>query len=229
MSLWFITATGTDIGKTVLTTALCRQLQTLGHKVRALKPVLSGYTPVEIDDSDSGRILASLGVTPTDDYVAAITPWRFAAPLSPDMAAAREGQTIDFDALATFCAPGDEDILLVEGVGGAMVPLTEDKTVLDWIIALNAPALVVTGSYLGAISHTLTTVAAMRARGAAIAAVVVSESLENPVPLAETVETMQRFLTPIPVFPMARSKSPVVSDDLIALMTTKTAKGSINA
>jgi hypothetical protein len=57
----------------------------------------------------------------------------------------------------------------------------------------------------------------------------VSESLENPVPLAETVATLQRFLAPVPVFPMARSKTPVVSDDLIALMTTGTAKGSLNA
>jgi dethiobiotin synthetase len=224
MTTCFITATGTDIGKTVLTTALCRQLTDLGQNVRALKPVLSGYSPADLVDSDSGRILSSLGAAPSDDAVATMTPWRFSAPLSPDMAAARERRVIDFYALTEFCAPGAEDILLVEGVGGAMVPLTEDKTVLDWIIALDAPALVVTGSYLGSISHTLTTVAAMRARGAAIAAIVVSESLENPVPLAETIETMQRFLAPIPVFPMERSNSPVVSDDLIQLITTDTAK-----
>ena len=220
MSAWFITATGTDIGKTVLTTTLCRQLTARGHAVRALKPILSGYSSDEKDDSDSGRILRSLGVAPSNEAVASITPWRFAAPLSPDMAAAREDRRIDFAALVDFCAPGDEDILLIEGVGGAMVPLTERETVLDWIIALKTPTLVVAGSYLGAISHTLTTVAAMRDRGAAIGAIVVSESLENPVPLHETIETMQRFLGSIPVFAMQRTETPVIDEKLISIMTS---------
>jgi dethiobiotin synthase len=146
MPTWFITATGTDIGKTVLTTALCRALRAQGLMVRALKPVLSGYASDALTDSDSGRILVSLGVEPEQDSIAAITPWRFKAPLSPDMAAAREGRVIEFDALVEFCTAKDEDILLIEGVGGAMVPLTDRQTVLDWILALRAPALVVAGA-----------------------------------------------------------------------------------
>ena len=82
MTAWFITATGTDIGKTVLTAALCRALRAQGAPVRALKPVISGYAQDEMADSDSGRILASLGVAPTDAAIAAITPWRFKDPLS---------------------------------------------------------------------------------------------------------------------------------------------------
>ncbi|MBT5107110.1 MAG: dethiobiotin synthase [Rhodospirillaceae bacterium] len=229
MTAWFITATGTDIGKTVLTAALCRALRAQGAPVRALKPVISGYAQDEMADSDSGRILASLGVAPTDAAIAAITPWRFKAPLSPDMAAAREGRVIDFDALVDFCTPKNksngEDIVLIEGVGGAMVPLTDRETVLDWIVALRAPALVVAGSYLGTISHTLTTVAAMRARGAEVAAVVVSESAESPVPLAETAAVLRRFLGGVPVFTMPRADTPVVSADLLALLTKRTTGG----
>ncbi len=226
MRMWFVTATGTDIGKTVLTAALCRALRAQGVPVRALKPVISGYAPDEMADSDSGRILASLDIDLTDETIAAITPWRFKAPLSPDMAAAREDRVIDFDALVKFCAKSeDEDILLIEGVGGAMVPLTDRETVLDWIVALRAPALVVAGSYLGTISHTLTTVAAMRARGAEVAAVIVSESAESPVPLAETAVVLRRFLEAVPVFTMPRADTPVVGADLLALLMKRTTGG----
>ena len=79
-----------------------------------------------------------------------------------------------------------------------MVPLDERHTVLDWIAALGAPALVVAGSYLGTISHTLTTLAAIRARGVAVAGLVISESPESPVPLAETAETINRHGGPVP-------------------------------
>ena len=84
------------------------------------------------------------------------------------------------------------DPLLIEGIGGAMVPLNERHTVLDWIAELGAPALVVTGSYLGTISHTLTTLAAIRGRGVPIAGLVISESAESPVALTETAETISR-------------------------------------
>ena len=145
-----------------------------------------------------------MGKTVSDAAVGEITPWRFAAPLSPDMAAKREGRAIDFEALVKFCQRGEEDFLLVEGVGGAMVPLTWSETVLDWIVTLGYPALVVAGSYLGTISHTLTTVNALRQRGAAVCGVVVSESESSPVPVSETVETIGRFLADIPVVGLTR-------------------------
>lgn len=199
MSTCFVTATGTEIGKTYVTALLCRQLRARGLSVRALKPILSGYEPEHANECDSGRILDALGMEVTEEAIAAMTPWRFRAPLSPDMAAAREGREIDFDALVEFCADGSEDVLLIEGVGGAMVPLTRTKTVLDWIVAVGAPSLVVAGAYLGTISHTLTTVGAMRSRHATIAGIVVSEAEPGPVPLAETVETIARFLPDMPV------------------------------
>ena len=83
MSTLFVTATGTEIGKTLVTAALCHQLRGAGRPVRALKPVLSGYDPATLAESDPGVLLASLGEAVTEDAVARITPWRFAAPLSP--------------------------------------------------------------------------------------------------------------------------------------------------
>jgi dethiobiotin synthetase len=194
VSACFITATGTEIGKTYVTTMLVREMRAKGLNVRALKPVLSGYEPEEAAICDSGLILQALGQPVSDAAIQKITPWRFAAPLSPDMAAAREGRAIDFDGLLEFCTQGTEEFLVVEGVGGAMVPLTESETVLDWIIALGYPAFIVAGSYLGTISHTLTTVSAMRSRGATVAGIVISESETSPVPVSETIETISRFL-----------------------------------
>ena len=198
MNTLFVTATGTEIGKTLVAAALCHQLRAAGRPVRALKPVLSGYDPAALAESDPGVLLASLGAAVTEAAVAEITPWRFAAPLSPDMAAAREGRRLDLAEIVAFCRAAEGDPLLIEGIGGAMVPLTDDHTVLDWIAELGAPALVVAGSYLGTISHTLTTLAAVRSRGVPIAGLVISESPESPVPLSETAETINRHGGPLP-------------------------------
>ena len=199
MSTLFVTATGTEIGKTLVAAALCHELRAAGRPVRALKPVLSGYDPATLAESDPGVLLASLGEVVTEAAVAKITPWRFAAPLSPDMAAVREGRRLDLAEIVAFCRAAEGDPLLVEGIGGAMVPLNDHHTVLDWIAELGAPALVVAGSYLGTISHTLTTLAAIRGRGIPIAGLVISESPESPVPPAETAETIARHADPLPI------------------------------
>ena len=199
MSTLFVTGTGTGIGKTVVTAALCRELRAAGRPVRALKPVLSGYDPAARDESDPSVLLASLGEPVTDDAVAAIAPWRFAAPLSPDMAAAREGRRLDLREIVAFCREAPGDPLLIEGIGGAMVPLDDRHTVLDWIAELAAPALVVAGSYLGTISHTLTTLSAMRGRGVEVAGLVISESEQSPVPPAETAATIARHAGALPI------------------------------
>ena len=159
-------------------------------------------------ESDPGVLLAALGRRVDADSVAAIAPWRFAAPLSPDMAARREGRRVDFDSLLAFCReamaqPGRD--LLIEGVGGVMVPLDERRTVRDWIAALGAPAILVAGSYLGTISHTLTAIAALREAGAALDSVVVDESAGAAPPLAETAGVIARFAGGVPVVPLARS------------------------
>lgn len=206
----FVTAAGTEIGKTLVTAALVHQLREAGRPVRALKPVISGLDEVTLGDSDSGRLLAALGRPVDAEAVAGISPWRFGAPLSPHMAAAAEGREIDFPALVAFCraaakaSAADGESLLIEGVGGAMVPVTARKTVLDWIAALGLPAVLVGGSYLGALSHTLTAARALEAGGVEIAAVVISESADMNVGLDPTVETVRAFLPRCPVLPLPR-------------------------
>lgn len=196
MKKLFVSSSGTGIGKTLVSAALIHQLRASGHTVRVLKPVISGYTPDTHHESDTGILLDSLGANHDGPAIDRVSPFRFEAPLSPDMAAIREGKSIDYDALLDVCRSaesGDEDVLLVEGVGGVMVPLTEDRTVLDWMAALNHPCVLVVGSYLGTISHTLTAVETLRLRDIPLTAMVISESEESPVPPEETRDAIRRF------------------------------------
>lgn len=194
MTTLFVTGAGTGVGKTFVTALLVRELRARGRAARAVKPVISGFDEATLDRSDSAILLDAMGELATPELIATISPWRYAAPLAPNMAARREGKRIDFEAVLAFCRDAARTVdgpLLIEGVGGVMAPLTDETTVLDWIAALNVPALLVAGSYLGAISHALTALAALRERKVTVPAVAVSES-EDGVDLAETLAALRR-------------------------------------
>jgi dethiobiotin synthetase len=202
----FVTGTGTDVGKTFVTAALVRHLRNAGRTVDAFKPVVSGFQPADVAGSDPAVLLGALGRPVTSDAVERIAPWRFAAPLSPDLAARAEGRAIDFNALVEFSrdAAYGRGTVFIEGVGGIMVPLDQTHTVLDWMSALRIPVLLVAGSYLGTISHTLTALHVLAQRNLDIAGVVVSESTAPGASLDDTVETIARFAVPIDVIGVQR-------------------------
>jgi dethiobiotin synthetase len=206
VSALFVTGTGTDIGKTFVAAGLIRQLRREGRSVDALKPVASGFDPAAPVGSDAGALLAALGRPVNLQEVERISPWRYRAPLSPDLAAAREGRAIDFAAVVELCRTraAAADVLVVEGVGGVMVPLDGTHTVLDWMAQLRIPVLVVAGSYLGTLSHTFTTVDVLARRNLAVPAIVVSESAHSPVPLDDTVAVVARFVHPMVVIGLPR-------------------------
>ena len=196
VAAYFVTSTGTDVGKTFVTAGLIRRLREAGAEVDALKPVVSGYDSSVVETSDPAVLLGALGRQVSADEVERIAPWRFRAPLSPDLAAAREGRAIDFERLIGFsrqAIDGTRGTLFIEGVGGIMVPIDGQRTVLDWMAALHIPLLLVVGGYLGTISHTLTAIDVLTQRKLTIAAIVVSESERNPVELADTVASIARF------------------------------------
>ncbi|MFZ0610548.1 MAG: dethiobiotin synthase [Xanthobacteraceae bacterium] len=200
MAAIFITATGTDVGKTYVAASLIRHLRGMGRTVDAIKPVASGFDPAQLAASDAGALLQALGLRVTEEEIDRISPWRFQAALSPDLAAAREGRTIDVDSVISFCHTAVErrrDILLIEGVGGIMVPLHGERTVLDVMMALQLPLILVTGSYLGTISHTLTALDALFRRGLQVLTIVVSETPGSTVPLPDTVAAIARFAEPV--------------------------------
>jgi dethiobiotin synthetase len=207
MTAVFITGTGTDLGKTFVAAGLIRAMRREGRAVEAVKPVVTGFDPAAVDESDPARLLRAMDRPVTAEEIARISPWRYGAALSPDMAARVEGRVLDVEAVIAFCraavaaSPGT---LLIEGVGGIMVPLDERWTVLDWMAALGLPLLLVAGSYLGTLSHTLTALEVLARRGLTVAAVVVSESEATTVPLGETLRTLGNFLRDVPLVAVPR-------------------------
>jgi dethiobiotin synthetase len=200
MPALFVTGTGTDIGKTYVSCALIRALKARGAVVDAFKPVVSGFDPKDAAGSDPARLAAALG---DPGAVFRIAPRRYLAPLSPNIAARLEGQTLALDDMVidavARAAEIRDGLLLVEGAGGVMSPLTDGETNLDMIAALNAPVLLVAGSYLGTISHVLTALVALRAAKAEVAAVVMSESLDAP-DLVQTTQALALFLEDTALF-----------------------------
>lgn len=192
-----------------MTSALIRLARSQNRTVAAFKPVISGFDKREIAASDSGEILAALAEAPSDEAAARVSPWRFVAPLAPNMAARAEGRTVDCDALFAFSRKAlreNTDVVLIEGVGGVMVPLNDERTVLDWIVASGAPVVLVVGDYLGTISHTLTAVEVLRSRSVEIAAIVVSEGEGASVPFAETLAEIARWAAPVRVVGLRRGE-----------------------
>jgi dethiobiotin synthetase len=207
MSAYFVTSTGTDIGKTFVTAGLIRYLRGAGASPDAVKPVVSGYDSSVVETSDPAVLLKALDRPVSAQAIEGIAPWRFRAPLAPDLAAAREGRSIDFEALIAFSRAAIKSasgMLFIEGVGGIMVPLQDKRTVLDWMAALNIPLLLVVGGYLGAISHTLTALDVISQRKLKVVAIVVSESERGTVELHDTVDSITRFSDGVEVVGLPR-------------------------
>jgi len=196
----FITATGTDVGKTFVAASLIRHLRDMGRQVDAIKPIVEGYDPAQAATSDPGVLLAALGLPFSPEAIDRMSPWRFRAGISPQLAARQEHRRIDVDQIVAYCQSAVErrrDILLIEGVGGIMVPLDDERTILDVMMALRLPLILVTGSYPGTLSHTLTALDSLFRRDLSILATIVSETPGSAVPLDDMVATIARYTEPV--------------------------------
>jgi dethiobiotin synthetase len=217
MKAFFVAGTGTDLGKTHVGCALLETARSRGLSVDAFKPVVSGFDPAEPETSDPARLAAALG---RPNAWSEVSPRRYRAPLAPNLAARMEGDTLRMSDLVADCrtwlADRDADLALVEGAGGVMSPMTDDATNLDLMVALALPVLLVAGSYLGTASHMLTALEVVRARGLAVAAIVVSESLDAP-DLHQTVDMLRAFerRTPILVAPRKGWDATELADALL--------------
>jgi dethiobiotin synthetase len=207
MTAVFVTATGTAIGKTFVTAGLTRHLRGTDRAIDAIKPVVSGFDPDAWQHSDPAALLTALGRPLTLDEVDRVSPWRFKAPLSPDLAARHEGRAIPFQELVEFCRramAARRGVLLIEGSGGIMTPLDEHRTVLDLMSVLRIPIVLVAGSHVDTVSHTLTALEVLVRRNLDLAAVVVSESEGSAASLADTVAAVQRFVDGVDVVGIPR-------------------------
>jgi dethiobiotin synthetase len=203
----FITATGTNVGKTQVVASLIRHLRQFGRTVEAIKPIVCGYDNARAAASDPGTLIAALGLPFSPESIDRVSPWRFRAAMSPDLAARHEGRTIDVDGVVAFCQTAIErrrDVLLIEGVDGIMVPLDESRTILDVMMTLSLPLILVAGSYRGTVSHTLTALDSLFRRDMKLLATIVNETPDSTEPLDEVVASIGRFTEPVIGLPRPR-------------------------
>jgi dethiobiotin synthetase len=196
----FITGTDTAVGKTVVTAALAHALKQQGLKVGVMKPVETGVPPGD-PHSDAVRLQQAAGVT---DPIEIISPYCLSAPVAPLAAAEQAGITIDVQLIEhTFQELAERyDLVLVEGLGGVRVPLTDKQEVIDLIQALRLPVIVVGRAALGGVNHALLTVDALQARGLRVVALVLNQ-LSRPgredAPVQESTVTLLRRYARVPV------------------------------
>jgi dethiobiotin synthetase len=181
----FVTATDTGVGKTIVAASMLAALRARGERVAAFKPVVTGTDePADLDwPPDDVLLAAAAGMRPED-----VTTARFGPPVSPHLATRLAGAPpLDPAALrAAFAGRAAEtDIVIAEGVGGLLVPLAPDYLVRDLAVDLALPVVIAARPGLGTINHTLLTLAAARAGGLTIAAVVLTPWPEQPSAMEE--------------------------------------------
>jgi dethiobiotin synthetase len=167
----FVTGTGTEVGKTVVAAVLARTAAAAGARVAVFKPAVSGLD--EGGEPDHALLRRASGSAQSDDDIA---PYRYGPPVSPHLGAELAGEQIDPALLreAAERAGAEADVLVVEGVGGLLVPLTLGYLVRDFARELALPVVIAAGPGLGTINHTLLTVEGVRAVGLEVAAVVLT-------------------------------------------------------
>ncbi len=177
----FVTATDTGVGKTVVAGAIIAALRARGERVAAFKPVVTGLDePAEPGWPRDHELLAAAAGTRPE----AVAPSEFGPPVSPHLAAELAGVELDLDAMVVAASAAAADagasVLIAEGVGGLLVPLTPGHNVRDLAVALGFPLVVAARPGLGTISHTLLTLEAARSAGLRVAGVVMTPWPEQP-------------------------------------------------
>lgn len=191
----FITGTDTGVGKTIVTASLCRILRQRGIDAVAIKAFATGVTP-EAGWRDNDPLLLSAAMDNVEP-AELIAPVRLSAPLSPYDAARITGGAFDIDAVvaAVENVASRHEFALVEGVGGVMVPLTEEVYVSDFARRLGLPALVVARSRVGTVNHCLLTIDALRRAEVQVQGMIYTRASSGELALDERVgpETACRF------------------------------------
>jgi dethiobiotin synthetase len=164
----FVTGTDTGVGKTVVAVTLLRALGRAGWRAVGMKPVASGIDDALGVNDDVAALMDAAGVVAP---LAEVNPYAFRAPIAPHAAAQREGRPIDVDVIRAAAAAlaRRAEAIVVEGAGGALVPIDGTYDMLDIAVALHAPVLLVVGVRLGCVNHALLSAGAIRARGCALA------------------------------------------------------------
>jgi len=168
---WFVTGTDTGVGKTLVSAALLTALARTGRRVVGMKPVASGCdaTPYGLRSADAEALRVAGNVAA--DYET-INPYALAAPTAPHLAAVAAGVQIDIDTMraqyARLAARADD--VVVEGIGGWLVPINRTQTMADVVRVLELPVILVVRMRLGCLNHALLTQRAVAASGCRLVA-----------------------------------------------------------
>jgi dethiobiotin synthetase len=175
----FVTATDTGVGKTIVASAIAATLAAHKERIAVFKPAVTGLAEVQSPLPDHELLLASAGSPQTPSEVA---PYRFDQPVSPHLAAELSQVPVRPAEIlaAAWRAAARADILIVEGVGGLMVPLSSSYLVRDFAVNLGLPVVIVARPGLGTINHSLLSIEAARAAGLGVAGVVLTPWPEEP-------------------------------------------------
>jgi dethiobiotin synthetase len=201
----FVTGTDTGAGKTVVAAAICAALSARGQPVAALKPVVTGLDePGGEWPPDHVLLARAAGGRLTPEEVA---PYRFGPAVSPHYAAELAGETIE--PARILAAARSHELLVCEGVGGLMVPITTGYLVRDLAVDLGLPLVVAARTGLGTINHTLLTVEGARAAGLSVAGVVMTPWSADPEPIERSNrETVERLVgVPVSGLPPTEPRS----------------------
>lgn len=192
----FISGIDTDAGKSYVTGWLARQYMDEGLSVITEKPVQTGNREYSEDIEVHRRIM---GIPMQDvDLDHTTAPIIFSYPASPHLAAMIDGGSIDLEIIdaATHKLESLYDIVLVEGAGGLMVPLSEDVLTIDYPLTRRLPVALVTNGKLGSINHTLLSLEALRSRGIQLHSLIYNRHFDNDEVIAkETREYLERYMS----------------------------------
>jgi dethiobiotin synthetase len=199
----FVTGTGTGVGKTVVSAALLAAMREAGEPVRAHKPVVTGLADAPGRWHADHELLALVaGMAPEE-----VAPLRYGPPVSPHLAASLAGHDIDPVAAIASARCEPQRTLVIEGVGGLLVPLAPDFNVRDMAVELGLPLVVVASPGLGTINHTLLTVEAARAARLSVAAVVLTPWPKEPSTMEQSNRETIRRLGEVEVATLEEVKS----------------------
>jgi len=165
----FVTGSDTGVGKTRVATALLEALRGSGVRAVGMKPVAAGIEPGENANADVVALASASGI---DAPIAERNPYAFDEPVAPQLAAQARGVTISIATIeaAARRLAARADVVIVEGAGGALVPLDDRHDMLDIAVRLDLPVLLVVGLRLGCQNHALLSALAIRRRGLALRA-----------------------------------------------------------
>ncbi len=192
----FISGIDTDAGKTYMTGMYARMLMSQGMSVVTQKFIQTGNTEFS-EDIEAHRKIMGTGLLPEDtEHLTA--PVIFSYPASAQLAARIDGKTIDLSVIesATDELSNRYDVVLVEGAGGLMVPITDDYFTIDYVHEHDLPLILVTNGVLGSINHTVLSLEAIKSRGIKLKGVIYNTFFDNDKIIAEdTSSFIQRYVS----------------------------------